>query len=208
MRNTLAHHSHWRGAKQGSTEEGKEGSPSFGRLSYMFSVLNRSKLCFLPSPTLLLTRPPSCFQKGMSLLKKKKKKQDTREMEDMVGGWGRGEKKARSKRLSQFQFFPISQALVLGHRNRAHKSAPKSKNPLICPRWVDTNFIINNNESSPGKWAFSYLHKVKTLCPWFIFGVCIGGLSLCDHKRIQKHKKYNINAVITFMVYYYSEKKC
>lgn len=127
-------------------------------------------------------------------------------MEDMVGGWGRGEKKARSKRLSQFQFFPISQALVLGHRNRAHKSAPKPKNSLICPRWVDTNFIINNNESSPGKWAFSYLHQVKTLCPWFIFGVCIGCLSLCDHKRIQKHKKYNINAVITFMVYYYSEK--
>lgn len=68
-------------------------------------------------------------------------------MEDMVGAWGRGEKK-----LEAVPIFSYISSLVLGHRNGIHESAPKSKNSLIiCPRLVDTNFIINNNESSPGK---------------------------------------------------------
>lgn len=51
--------------------------------------------------------------------------------------------------------------------------------------------MINNNKSSPGKqWPFNYLHEVKTLCLLFIFEICIGHISLCDHRTILKHNKY------------------
>lgn len=47
-------------------------------------------------------------------------------MEDMVGAWGRGEKK-----LEAVPIFSYISSLVLGHRNGIHESAPKSKNSLI-----------------------------------------------------------------------------
>lgn len=91
---SLACHIQWRGAKPGFMGEEKESS--FGSLNCLSSLLKKCKLCFLPSPTLLLLEGHEpCGGKTGCYVDRWKY------------GWGleQGRERARSMRPSQFQIF-------------------------------------------------------------------------------------------------------
>lgn len=96
------------------------------------------------------------------------------------------------------------QALVLDNRNKTQNLLQSPATSFFfCPQLANTNFIINNTESSSGKWAFNYLKSKPMPLDLYLGSVLNISLFVITGEYINNNTR---PMLCIFMLDYNSEK--